>query len=131
MASIREQVMSALRTVLASITVGNGYASTVTKVREGELDWDTLTQGGIGVLYADGEESYANNINRLMKGLSVSIVGVIPMSLGAGDEAMGTAGRALLADFEKALMANRTLSGASSDILLERNGMDMGEDLGP
>lgn len=101
-------------------------------VYEGEIAYDALTRSGVGIAFEDLEEDYEQkNTNRLNRSLPIALIGVFRMDSVVGDQTMRQTARKLLADMEKALMADPTRGGYARDTILDKPDIQSGGDVSP
>ena len=113
--SIREKIMKNIKTVLQTITVGNGYSNTILSVQRFIQSGHKLLDVPV-ILISEGSETAEDKApNLTMKTLSVYLAVITrqdeTIDTRSGAEVMNS----IVADVEKAMVADFTRGGNSID----------------
>lgn len=119
---IREQIWDAMVTRLLTVTTGNGYEQTVTKVYRPEKE--TVNEYPCFVLHDDGTEKKRHL--RLAFEDRIKFRLEAHVEKGSDSERMDACSK-LLADGQKALMGDETLGGLARKIFLDSDTPEIAE----
>lgn len=116
--TIRENILEAIKTVLETITTGNGYANTIVSIQRWNKNGNSLLSVPCIVINAGPEKKEPAPDPMTTCKLSVSLDLWIRQKE-TDTQSTDTILSSFLGDIEKALMADHTLSGNARDITIQ------------
>ena len=117
---VRTSIIGNLKTALAGITVAGGYLTTVRAVLEGLQPQGEQPSPFVLVWQPEPETYVEISSSKVERTLALEVSGVLECQEGAGSGPRAEAEK-LLADMEKAILADRTRGGYATDTQLTRN----------